>query len=320
VLGISTPPNLKGGDGVQGITNSEARNGVFGVNESTAPRNTSDPGGNGVFGYSSVPDAAGVMGVNGTGGIGVSGASAGSHGVMGSGDFGVTGRGNKIGIWGIADGNGWAGQFTGPVIVSGTAFFQNPGGECVHAETQSGSVAAIAAFQQNQASDSAALYAKHEGGRTAAFFEGNVVVTGDIVLTNAADCAEDFDVAEGKLAEPGTVMVLNADGRIEPCSRACDKRVVGVVSGGERFKPGIVLDRSSQSQARRPIALMGKVQCKVDTRYGPVDVGDMLTTSPTPGHAMRVQDGVMAFGAVIGKAMQPMAEGCGSVAVLVALQ
>ena len=35
VLGISAPPGAKGGDGVQGITNSEIRNGVYGRNDST---------------------------------------------------------------------------------------------------------------------------------------------------------------------------------------------------------------------------------------------------------------------------------------------
>ena len=82
---------------------------------STAKRNNDDAAGNGVFGYTRVPDGAGVMGVSGAGGIGVSGAST-SHGVMGKGGFGVTGRGSIIGVWGIGDGSGWAGQFSGPVL------------------------------------------------------------------------------------------------------------------------------------------------------------------------------------------------------------
>ena len=36
-----------------------------------------------------------------------------------------------------------------------------------------------------------------------------------------------------------------------------------------------------------PLALVGKVYCKVNAQYAPVEVGDLLTTSPTLGHAMR---------------------------------
>ncbi len=325
VMGISAPAGAKGGDGVQGITNSEIRNGVYGRNDSTAPRGNDDPAGNGVLGYTRVPDAAGVLGVSGAGGTGVQGASTG-HAVMGKGGFGVTGMGSLIGVWGIGEGTGWAGQFTGPVLVTGSAYFQrdvtviHPSGECVHAETQSVTVAAIAAYQNNATSNSAALYAKHAGGRTAAFFDGSVVVTGDIVLTDAADCAEDFDVAATTIDEPGTVMVLGPDGSLEACARAYDKRVVGVVSGADGFRSGIVLDKRSDVPGRRPIALMGKVFCKVDAAHGKIEMGDLLTTSPTEGHAMRADCVPAAFGAVIGKALQPLDRGRGLIAVLVALQ
>lgn len=325
VLGVSAPRGAKGGDGVQGITNSEVRNGIYGRNDSTSARGSADPVGNGVLGYTRVPDGAGVMGVSGAGGIGVQGASTG-HAVMGKGGFGTTGIGSIIGVWGIAQGTGWAGQFSGPVLVTGSAYFQsditvlNPAGECVRAETQSTTVAAVAAYQRNPNSESAALYAKHDGGHTAAFFDGNVVVTGDIVFTNAADCAEDFDVAEAGPSEPGTVMVLGAEGCLEACARAYDKRVIGVVSGAGHFRPGIVLDKQSDVPGRRPIALMGKVFCKVDADHGKVEVGDLLTTSPTEGHAMRADLAAVAFGTVIGKAMQPLDHGRGLVAVLVGLQ
>jgi hypothetical protein len=60
--------------------------------------------------------------------------------------------------------------------------------------------------------------------------------------------------------------------------------------------------------------------CKVDAGHGALEVGDLLTTSPTEGHAMRADSGAPAFGAVIGKAMQALDQGRGLVAVLVALQ
>ena len=51
-----------------------------------------------------------------------------------------------------------------------------------------------------------------------------------------------------------------------------------------------------------------------------IQPGDMLTTSGTPGHAMKAIDRERAFGAVIGKAMTGLSEGKGLVLVLVNLQ
>ena len=69
-----------------------------------------------------------------------------------------------------------------------------------------------------------------------------------------------------------------------------------------------------------PIALMGKVYCKVDAQYAPIDVGDPLTTSASPGHAMKALDPNRSFGAVIGKALAPAAEGQSLIPILVSLQ
>jgi hypothetical protein len=148
---------------------------------------------------------------------------------------------------------------------------------------------------------------------------GNIDVKGDINLTNA-DCAEDFDVIDPLTAEPGTVMVLGDEGGLSPSSKAYDKRVAGVVSGAGSYKPGIVLDKQESDRVRRPIALLGKVFCKVDAQHGAIEVGDLLTTSPTPGHAMRADDPMKAFGTVIGKALRPFAGGKGMIPILIALQ
>jgi hypothetical protein len=150
-------------------------------------------------------------------------------------------------------------------------------------------------------------------------FQGNVEVTGDIRLTNS-DCAEDFDIANADLVEPGTVMVLGSDGALRPSESAYDKRVAGVVSGAGNYKPGIVLDKQESQPNRKPIALLGKVFCKVDPSYAPVEIGDLLTTSTTPGHAMKATEQGKALGAVIGKALRPLSEGQGLIPILIALQ
>jgi hypothetical protein len=66
--------------------------------------------------------------------------------------------------------------------------------------------------------------------------------------------------------------------------------------------------------------LAGKVVCNVDASFGSIRVGDLLTTSPRPGYAMAASDRDRAFGAVIGKAMSPLAADTGRVPVLVCLQ
>jgi len=66
--------------------------------------------------------------------------------------------------------------------------------------------------------------------------------------------------------------------------------------------------------------LMGKVYCKVDAQSLSVEVGDLLTTSPAPGCAMKATDFAEASGAIIGKALRPLTDGLGLIPVLVALQ
>ena len=115
-------------------------------------------------------------------------------------------------------------------------------------------------------------------------------------------------------------MVLGNEGALFESQCAYDKRVAGVISGAGNYKPGIVLDKKQSSGNRQPVALMGKVFCKVDATFGAIAVGDLLTTSSTPGHAMKTSDPFKAFGAVIGKALRPLMGGKGLIPILIALQ
>ena len=164
----------------------------------------------------------------------------------------------------------------------------------------------------------AALVAKTGSGDVIMY--GSLSVARDIVLAESEDCAEHFDIAEGEEAAPGAVMVINEDGALASCRKAYDKRVAGVISGAGEFKPGIILGSPDRPNARSPITLMGKVSCQVDAGYGPIEIGDLLTTSETSGHAMKATDATRAFGAVIGKALGSCEDGRGLVPVLVALQ
>jgi hypothetical protein len=229
-----------------------------------------------------------------------------------NGNLRVTGEVSGVGVRGVS--------------VSGVGVWAtSETNEAIHAETNA-TIAAIAAYNLNAAGSGFAIFGKKEGeSGFAGFFDGNVWVSkklsvgGDIVLANA-DCAEDFDIAELSNAEPGTVMVLDAEGALKPSDRPYDKRVAGVISGAGNYKPGLILDKQKSDKNRMPIALMGKVYCKVDASYGAIEVGDLLTTSPTSGHAMRANDPLQAFGAVIGKALRPLATGQDLIPILIALQ
>jgi hypothetical protein len=153
--------------------------------------------------------------------------------------------------------------------------------------------------------------------------DGTITATGTIsaydVVLAGADFAEEFAVADSGQLEAGTVVVLGNDGTLVPSDRAYDHRVAGVLSGAGEFKPGVVLDKRG-THGRLPVALVGQVYCKVDADYGPVEVGDLLTTSQTPGHAMRAGDSSQALGAVLGKALAPLEAGQALLPILVALQ
>ena len=146
-----------------------------------------------------------------------------------------------------------------------------------------------------------------------------VIITadGDIRLLGA-DCAEFFEADEAAAIEPGTVLVIGDGGRLRPCEGAYDRRVAGIVSGAGGTRPAIVLDNGAEDTGV-PVALNGKAWCKVDADDEPVEVGDLLTTSDTAGHAMKASDVTRYVGAVIGKALAPLAEGRGLVPVLVSL-
>ena len=154
---------------------------------------------------------------------------------------------------------------------------------------------------------------------------GDVHVTGTIkvdndILISGADCAERFDVEENEELPPGTVVVLGADGRLSASREAYDHRVAGVIAGAGDYQPAIVMDSGPSRQHGAPVALVGKTFCNVDASEAAIAVGDLLTASSTPGHAMKATDPLRAFGAVIGKALRPLSAGTGLIPILVTLQ
>jgi hypothetical protein len=321
-------------NGVRGITYAPGHGAVVGVSE-----NHTSQAGPGVFGES---DGTGVWGHSRTwmGVYGRTESSTGGAGVMGDGDPGpgVVGVSTTwIGVYGETAGvvNGPAGVWgehkgvgIGVKAVSkdgiGLAAYSTTS-EAIHAETHSPGTASIAAYNLAPNGTGAAVYARKEGTiGHAGFFDGHVHVTrsvtveGDVMCVNA-DCAEEFAISDPEVAHPGTVMVIGESGIAFPCGQPYDHRVLGVVSGAGDFRPALLLDRQG-GPTRRPIALMGKVFCRVDADLGPIRPGDLLTTSSTPGHAMRAGDTMRAAGAMIGKALASLDAGKGMIPIIAMLQ
>jgi hypothetical protein len=254
--------------------------------------------------YGTGTGVAGVVGDSQTGaGKGVEGRSGSNTGVNGLSDSGrgVEGRSNKSdGVFGSGRvGGSFEGTFEG-----------------VHAVSHDPHAAGVAGYNDRTGPG---IFGKSTGGGPAAYFDGNVVVTGVIQMIRA-DYAEEFTVTDSDEAEPGMVMVLDDHGGVRISRQAYDMRVVGVVSGAGLYKPAVILDHDQTLPNRVPLALMGKVYCKVDATDAPVGVGDLLTTSSITGHAMKAADSHKAFGTVIGKALQPLAQGQALVPILVRLQ
>ena len=259
----------------------------------------------GVRGHST--DGFGVVGQSTTH-TGVWGQSQEGVGVIARSDSGIALSAiSNSGVGIQAQGSQQAAAFVGDVDVAGSVSATSDTATALSAVSNSG------------------VGIQAQGGQHAAVFVGNVEVRGDITVTGdvmleGADCAEEFEVALAEEVNPGTVLVLDQHGLLHPCQQAYDKRVAGVVSGAGAYRPGMILDRQDNAGTRRPVALVGKVYCKVDARYAPIEVGDLLTTSPTPGHAMKADNPFQAFGAVIGKALRPLESGQDLVPILVALQ
>ena len=96
----------------------------------------------------------------------------------------------------------------------------------------------------------------------------------------------------------------------------------GIISGANGIRPGLILRQpGTVADGKYPVASSGRVWCYCDAGAGgAIKAGDLLTTSSTPGYAMKASNFTRAQGAILGKAMSPLKGGKGMVLVLVTLQ
>ena len=162
--------------------------------------------------------------------------------------------------------------------------------------------------------------------------EGNVYANS--FRPSASDLASLVTVTEP--VEAGDVLVIDTErpGQMKLATTPADTAVFGIVAGDagmvlgatppmrevdESETPGDVEETTMDlADAEVPVSLSGVAVCKVDAGYGSIRPGDLLTTSPTPGHAMRTLE--PAPGTILGKALEPLDTGTGSIRVLVMLR
>lgn len=115
-------------------------------------------------------------------------------------------------------------------------------------------------------------------------------------------------------AKPGDVIEFDplAPMQYHVTQDACSSLVAGVIS----TTPGVTLGADLDASEKALLALIGIVPVKVTNEGGPIQPGDLLVTSSTPGHAMRWSGPDPCFCSLVGKALEPMDEEQGVILVL----
>ncbi len=310
--GFVTLP-YSGSDGsVESMAITNTINGV-------AVRGVADLAGNGVWGEA---------GAGGTGVYGLSTGSAGSYGIWGATDsgYGVVGSSDSgTGIWGSStSGVGIlaTSQYSHAISASseagaglgGSAIYAvnnvDPGGIALYAHSMSATAPTVMIANDNGSQSGYLIQASNQ---SAIKFEvttvGNVYAHGGF-YANGVDYADHLPAARG--LEPGDVVALGDDGLLHKSTHASETDVAGVYS----TKPGMVGRQEEETHTTIPVALAGMIPVKVSDENGAIHVGDLLVSSSLPGRAMRAPANPQP-GTVIGKAMQVLDRGNGTIDMLV---
>jgi len=327
--------------GVYGTTTSNTSGGVRGANFGSGP-GVEGVGGSGGTAY-------GVAGTSGSA-PGVYGHSlGGAAGVYGINDFG-TGAGleghstNGFGIYGTASAATKAGVF-GQMFIDNTAGVlgrsesTGPNAQAVYGYASNAAVGVLGISEGNDGIQARSNAPGHSGiwgystvpggyggafsnsaGGTALLVSGLAQI-GTVQITGA-DLAESFPNG-GEKFEPGTVLEIVGDesGTLRESRNEYNPRVAGVVSGAHGLSAAVVLEgKEFGGEDKVAVAMSGRVWVRCDASNAPIHVGDLLTTSGTPGCAMKASDPARSSGAILGKAMTSLEGGRGLVLALVSLR
>lgn len=313
----------------------------------------------GVFGFSNSPlvnDAipANTAGVQGQGLVGVKGIAGGNLQYSTDYHFGVQGicdGPNDTGssaIMGQASNKAYSGVFKGgkgveitatdtalkvkgnnAIIGIGYSFDANVSPVGVAGK---GGSKGVGVYGETSASDNYAGWFKNTKGKDfpGIQVDGYIKSSGTVRAPNV-DFAEWIKVSDQTISA-GDVLVIDP-AMIESLKKSNEPfstLVAGIVSTKPAFVGGYYIKEKNQTidlsneemekNGYKMLSLAGRVPCNVSTENGPIEIGDLLTTSSTPGYAMKVTDKMKAMGAIVGKALEPLKEGKGKIIVLITLQ
>ncbi|HEX9653104.1 MAG TPA: hypothetical protein VGA99_05295 [bacterium] len=93
-------------------------------------------------------------------------------------------------------------------------------------------------------------------------------------------------------------MVIDEEhpGQLKVSTQPYDTRVAGVISGANGINPAIALHQEGLIEGGENVALSGRVYVWADANPASIKPGDLLTTSSTPGHAMKATERELSHG------------------------
>lgn len=306
------------GYGVYGT--SPSGYGVYGTSSGGFAGYFSGGGSDGLYAETTATDGNGVLGVanSGTSAYGVEGTSANGYGVVGS--------GGAIGVYGACAGGPGVYAYGGGTSVNRPAVYAyNANGNGIGIYSITNSTDANLVVTNGGGGDLIRAFA---GGNNLYFrvTANGTTITRVLQITGGADVAEPYTVGAAGDVQPLPGMVVSIDpdhiGQMVLAHAAYDRTVAGILSGGGGIQPGLTLrQKDTVADGTLPVACTGRVWCFCDAGAGgAIAAGDLLTTSGTPGHAMKASDDRRSRGAILGKAMSSLPSGKGLVLVLVTLQ
>lgn len=161
------------------------------------------------------------------------------------------------------------------------------------------------------------------GGGTEVEVDGTVHASG-------GDLAE-FILADSDVESGDVVVIDEITGKAKKAHQAYSDKVAGIISAD----PGLLIGKGSKEEGHELLVLTGQVPCKATAINGAIRPGDFLVSSSNPGYAMKATflsvDDVRTVSdvkkvlehnqkiqmSVIGKALEPLENGEGRIAVLV---
>jgi len=221
-------------------------------------------------------NAPAIMGQSGSG-FGVEGTSNSTDGVVGlSGVKGVVGAISEVSCPGVFGTGGCAGS-------SGDGLF----GEINH---PAGGSTAAAVHAVNLGTGD--IFLGQSGTARVARIDGNGKGYFDGGTQNSgADYADSLRADSASKLRPGDVLAI--DPRRANTVGLADRSNSTLVAGVYSTKPAVLgvgsYHLGGSLRGRVPVALVGVVPTRVSAENGPVHAGDLMTTSSTPGYAMKAK-------------------------------